>query len=355
MATLKPSPLLSDLLTARSPSGFEQEAQAVLDKRIPKQVDGYRKDTLGSRIATLNPKGDPILLFSGHIDEIGFIIKYVDEKGFLYFDTLGGHDRVMLAGRRVVILTEKGPVLGVTGKRAIHLMDQKDREKVPQLHEFWIDIAAKDQKDALKRISIGDPAVYDTNYQQINGSVYAARAFDDKIGAYTVFETISRLAKSKDKLNAKVISVGSAQEEVGLRGAQTATYGENPHIGIAVDVGHATDHPDCIPAKHGKYMLGKGPIIARGPNINPFVFKRLTQVAEKLKIPYQIGTEARPTGTDANVIQMTKKGVAAGLISVPLRYMHTPSETLDLNDAENSVNLLIGFAKSLKKSEYGVW
>lgn len=354
-STFTPPEFLTALLEARSPTGYEQEAQAVIDRFVKPEADDYQRDALGNRMATLNPEGDPVLMLAGHMDELGLQVKYVDDKGFVYFDTLGGHDPVMVSGRRVVILSEKGEVRGVTGKRAIHLMDAEDRKKVPQFHEMWIDIGAKSREEALKRIAIGDPAVYDMGFELIQGSIGTARAFDDKCGCYVVCETLRRLVTHKKKLQAKVVSVATTQEEIGTRGATTSAYTVNPHIGIAVDVGHATDHPDCDPRKHGKQVLGGGPIIGRGPNINPFVFERLISVAKKEKIPYQVESEPRPTPTDARAIQMARQGVAACIISVPLRYMHTPSEIVDLQDVENAVKLLTAFALSLKKGEHGIW
>ncbi len=354
-ATFTPPEFLTALLEARSPTGHEFEAQAVLDKYLKPAADEYRKDALGNRLATLNPKGDPSLMLAGHMDELGLQVKYVDDKGFVYFDTLGGHDPIMISGRRVVILTKNGEVKGVTGKRAIHLMDAEDRKKVPKFHEMWIDIGAKSAEEALERVSIGDPAVYDMGFELVHGTVGTARAFDDKTGCYVVCETLRRLAKEKKKLKAKVTAVATTQEEIGTRGAITSSYAVNPHLGIAVDVGHATDHPDCDPRKHGKQVLGGGPIIGRGPNINPFIFERLVEVAEKKKIPYQVESEPGPTPTDARAIQMARQGVAACIISIPLRYMHTPSEIVDLQDVESCVQLLTAFALSLKKGEDGVW
>lgn len=349
-----PPKFLVELLNARSPSGYEAEAQRVIDRYLKPVADKYSKDAMGNRIATINPKGDPVLMLAGHMDELGFIIKYIDTNGYLYFDTIGGHDRIIISGRRVSILGAKGVVKGVTGKRAVHLMSVEDRNKVPRLEEMWIDIGVKRKKDALKLVEIGDVATYDHNFEIINESIGTARAFDNKSGAYVVSETFRRLAKYK-ALKAKVVTVATAQEEIGTRGAITATYTVNPHIAIAVDVGHATDHPDCDNRKFGETKLGAGPIICRGANINPIVYKILVDCAKKGKIPYQLEADPRPTGTDARSIQIGREGVATGLVSIPLRYMHTPSEMVDLQDIENTVKLLVAFAKALKKGQYGHW
>jgi putative aminopeptidase FrvX len=346
---------LRELLEARSPTGHEHEAQKVVDRHLKSAADSYEKDALGNRIARLNLKGNPTLLLAGHMDELGLIIKYIDPDGFLYFDTLGGHDRIMIPGRRVQILTAKGTVYGVTGKRAVHLMDEEDRKKIPQIHQMWIDIGVRSRDEAAKRVSIGDSVVYDHGFQVLSGTVATARAFDDKAGCYVVCEVLRRLVKLKNRLNAQIVSVATTQEEIGTRGVIPSAFSVNPHLGIAVDVGHATDHPDCDLKKHGQFRLGAGPILAKGPNINPWIFETLKATAERLKIPYQVEAEPRPTGTDARAIQMTRAGVATGLISIPLRYMHTPGEVVDLEDIENAVRLLVGFSLGLKKGQYGHW
>ena len=344
---------LVDLLDARSPTGHEYEAQAAVDKHVESVVDVYRKDTMGNRFATVNPDGDPSILFAGHIDELGLIITYINDKSFVYFDTLGGHDKTMISGRRVSILTKNGVVKGVTGKRAIHLMSPEDRKKVPDTHEIWIDLGVKSKEEAEALVRIGDPAVYDQSFELIRGSVGVARAFDDKAGAYAVMEAVRRLTKGK--LAARVTAAATTQEEIGTRGAMTAAYSENPDFAIAVDVGHATDSPDCDPRKYGKFVQGGGPIVCRGPNINPVIFDKIIEAAEKAKIPYQLEADPRPTGTDARAIQVAQAGIATGLISIPLRYMHTPSEMVDLEDIENTVKLLVAVARSLKKGERGIW
>ena len=346
---------LTELLHARSPSGYEFEAQAVFDRHVKPAADAYAKDALGNRIATLHPRGDPVLMLAGHMDELGLLITYVNKDGFLYFDTIGGHDRTVISGRRVVVRTARGPVKGVTGKRAVHLMDEADRKKVPEIHEIWIDIGARSKKEALARVAIGDVATYDHEFELIHGSIGTARAFDNKVGAYVVGEALIRLAKSKAKLNARVVSVATTQEEIGVRGATTSAFAVDPHVALAVDVGHATDHPDCDNRKYGETKLGAGPIICRGPNINPKVFQRLVACARKAKIPHQFEADPRPTGTDARAIQTARGGVACGLVSIPLRYMHTPSEVVDLQDVENCVRLFVEFARSVGRDESFAW
>jgi len=350
-----PPAFLTELLAAHSPSGYEAEAQAVFDRNVQPAADTYAKDRVGNRIATLNPAGSPVLMLAGHIDELGLLITYINKDGFIYFDTIGGHDRTVISGRRVIIHTADGPVKGVTGKRAIHLMTEEDRKKVPERHEIWIDIGARSKEEALARVAIGDPATYDHEFELLHGTVGTARAFDDKVGAYIIGETLRRLAPQKKKLAARVVAVATAQEEIGTRGATVAAYSVDPQLAVAVDVGHATDHPDCDNRKFGETKLGGGPILCRGANINPLVYKKLLAAAKAAKIPHQFEADPRPTGTDARAIQMGRGGVATGLVSIPLRYMHTPSEVVDLEDVENCVKLLVAFALSLEKGDTGEW
>src|SRR5471032_125364 len=204
---------LAELLHARSPSGAEFEAQAVFDRHVQPSTDAYAKDALGNRLATLNPSGDPVLMLAGHMDELGLIITFVNKDGFLYFDTIGGHDLSVISGRRVIIQTAHGLIKGVTGKRAIHLMDEEDRKKVPKKHEIWIDIGVTSKKAALERVAIGDVATYDHEFELFSGSIGTARAFDNKVGAYIVGETLIRLAAAKKKIVAQVVAVATAQEE----------------------------------------------------------------------------------------------------------------------------------------------
>lgn len=355
MSTYKVPTFLSELLHARSPSGYETEAQAVFDRHVKPAADAYANDALGNRLATLNPKGDPVLMLAGHMDELGLIITYINNAGFLYFDTIGGHDLSVISGRRVRIQTANGVVKGVTGKRAIHLLEDEERKKVPKKHEIWIDIGVRSKAEALQLVGIGDSVTYDHEFELFNGSIGAARAFDNKVGAYIVGETLIRLSKEKKKLAAKIVSVATSQEEIGVRGATTSAYLADPHIAIAVDVAHATDHPDCDNRRFGETTLGGGPILCRGANINPKVYDRLLRAAKKLKIPYQVEADPRPTGTDARAVQMARGGVATGLVSIPLRYMHTPSEVVDLEDVERCVQLLVEFAKGLEKGDYAHW
>jgi endoglucanase len=349
-------PFLKALLEARSPSGYEAEAQAVVDAYVQASADTYQKDAVGNRIARINGSPDgPVLMMTGHMDELGLLITYVDSKGFLYFETVGGIDLTTISGRRVEILTRNGTVMGVTGRRAIHLLDPEERKKIPKKHNLWIDIGAKDQKDALSKVRIGDVAVYNQAYEPLTGSIGIGRAFDNKSGCYAVCEALRRLATDRENLSATVVSVATSQEEIGCRGARAVAGAVQADFAIAVDVGHATDHPECDNRRFGENKLGGGPIITRGPNANPVMFDKLVELAEQANIPYQIEADPRPTSTDGRELQMGLGGVPTAVISIPLRYMHTPSEVVDLQDIENTVRLLVAFAKSLRPGDSGKW
>jgi putative aminopeptidase FrvX len=352
-----PPQFLTDLLNARSPSGYEMEAQAVLDRYMDNVSSRYEKDALGNRIAYLEgtDAAAPTLMMTGHMDELGLLIRHVDENGYLYFDTVGGIDLSTISGRRVSILTKNGPVRGVTGRRAIHLMTLEERKKLPEKHNLWIDIGAKDKADALSRVRIGDPAVYDHALDQLNDQLIIGRALDNKVGCYVVCEVLRRIATSTERAAASLVSVATAQEEIGCRGARAVAGGVEADFAIAVDVTHATDHPECDNRRFGECKLGGGPSLTRGPNVAPHLFEALVEVAQAEGIPFQIEADARPTGTDGRELQMAPGGLATAVVSVPLRYMHTPSEIVALDDIEHTVRLLSAYARSLRPGDTGIW
>ena len=336
---------LKSILSSPSPSGYEQPVQKLWSE-YTKQFAEVHTDSQGNTIGVVNPGGAPRVMFAGHCDEIGFMVRYIDDKGYIYFGSIGGFDETIIAGRVVTIHTSKGSVPGVIGKTPVHLIKPDDRKKASQIRDLWIDIGAKDKKKTESLVSIGDPVTYTYDFIELKTGLMVARAFDDKIGSFIVAEVLLELSNSKT-LKASVHSVSSVQEEIGMRGARTSAFGIDPQIGIAIDVTFATDQPGVEQKEIGDIKIGGGPCIARGPNINPRVFDLLLETAKKKKIPYQIEGIPHATGTDANPIQITRAGVAAGLVSVPVRYMHTPVETLDLKDAEYAIKLLVAFSETL--------
>ena len=338
---------LQKLINSHSPSGFEGEAVKVWKKRTAMSADSVAVDVHGNTTGVLNTEGRPRVMLAGHIDEIGYMVKYVDNEGYVYFSAIGGIDLHLVPGQRVWIKAKKGDVFGIVGRKPVHLQAGEERKKVEKIENMWIDIGAKNKKETLSMISIGDPAVPAVGFDKLKGTRAAGRGFDDRAGAFAVSECL-RLLKGK-KFKASVFGVATVQEELGLRGARTSAYGISPDVGIAIDVTFATDVPG-IEKKHiGEIKLGGGPVIARGPNINPRVFDLLVRTAEKEKIPYQVEGISKGTGTDANVMQLTRAGVATGLVSIPNRYMHTPVEMIDLNDLENVARLISAFILGLDK------
>jgi len=299
---------------------------------------------MGSVTAVLNPGGQVRVLLDGHSDEIALTVTYVDDNGYLWFAPSGGWDSEVVVSQRVLVHTASGPLSGVIGKKAIHLMSPDDRKKRSELETLWVDIGAENGEEARRFVRVGDPITMDASFCELMGNRAVAKSFDNRIGLFAVSETLAALPKD---VEAAVYGVSAVQEEIGLRGARTAAYAVDPHLGIAIDVTHATDYPDVSKNKHGDIRLGAGPVIARGPNINNKVFERLVSLAEENSIPYQIEAEARGTGTDANVIQLTRSGVATGLVSLPLRYMHNPCEMLQLDDLDNLLKLLVAFVSSV--------
>jgi len=323
-----------------SPSGFEEEISRIWRAEADKFADRTWADVNGNTYAVVNEGGSPRIMLAGHMDEIGLMITYIDDKGYLSFATIGGWDPQVLPGQRVRIRGKDGVIIGVVGRKPIHLLETEERKKVVKIDELWIDIGAKDKEDAEEHVSIGDPGVLDYGFETLLNDLVAARAFDDRVGAFVVLEAARLAAKMNPK--AAIYSVGTVQEEIGMRGAHTSAFGIDPQVGIAVDVGFATDTPGMGDEKKkvGDIAMGKGPMIARGPNINSKLFEILVNTAKKHKIPYQVEGAPRGTGTDANAIQLTRAGVATGLISIPNRYMHSPCEVVHLGDLENIAKLI---------------
>jgi len=337
---------LEKLIDAPSPSGYEGPAAKVFRTYVKDYSDEITTDVMGSVIAVRNPSGSPKIMLAGHIDEIGMIIHYIDDKGFLYFQEIGGIDPGVLPGSRVSIYNDKGPITGVIGRTAVHLIEREDRGKALKLSDLWIDIGAKSKADALKLVQVGDAATVSYQMQKLQDNLVVSRAFDDKAGVFVIAEVL-RLLKDK-KISVAVYATATTQEELGLRGARTSAFTIDAEVGIAVDVTHGNDFPTSSKTKHGEVDLGKGPVMTRGANVTPMVEKLLAAAAKKHDIPLQVEAQGGGTGTDANIMQMTKSGMATGLVSIPLRYMHTPSEVISLDDLENAAKLIAAFIEDLE-------
>ncbi|PIU24187.1 hydrolase, partial [Candidatus Berkelbacteria bacterium CG08_land_8_20_14_0_20_39_8] len=317
------------LVESPSPSGFEQPAAKVFRDYVSK-FSKVKVDVMGNSIATLNEEAGLRIMLAGHIDQIGFLVNYVNDQGFLYLTQAGGPNVLTLIGARLKIHTKKGPILGVFGAKTKHQLEEEEAKKTYKLEDLWVDIGAKDKNDALSMICVGDPVTFADGFEELLGGRVIAPGFDDKVGAFVVAEVLKNLAN--ENLDAAVYGVATVQEELGLRGARTAAYGINPQVGIAIDVTFGNDYPGINKQKWGETDLDKGPVISRGGNINPKIYDTLVESAERLQLPYQIDAQGSATGTDANLMQVNKEGMATGLVSVPLRYMHSQCEIVSLDD-----------------------
>ena len=341
---------MEEFMTSSSPSGYEEEAAAVFRNYISKFCDDVQTDVLGNTMGVLNPQAPFRVMLAGHYDEIGFQIVYISDDGLLYFRPNGGIDKLNVPASEVEIITEKGRVHGVIGKKPIHLLSAKEREIAPDLNDMWIDIGAENRAEAEALVSIGDPVAMRANFRFMGNNRVMSKGMDDKVGAFIVAEVLREL--SKRKLNVAVYGVGTVQEELGLRGATTSCFEINPQVGFAIDVGFATDLPDIPKKLLGDIKLGAGPELNRSADNNVVLGKMVRAVAKKHNIPYQDTAAHRASGgTDAAKIQMTRSGVATCLLSVPNRYMHSPVEICDLRDIENSIKLLVETISSLNGTE----
>lgn len=327
------------IMETPSPSGFEMPVQAIVRDYAAHFADDVRTDVHGNVIAVRNADAPVRVMLAGHADQVGLMIRHIEDSGVLRIAAIGGIDPNAIVGHVVTIHTDDGPVNGVIGRKAIHLMTTKEREddKV-KIEDLWIDIGAEDKEGAEEIVSVGDIATFELNYTPLHGDLVAAPGCDDKVGVFVAMEAL-RLIKASE-LNSAVYAVSTVQEELGLRGAQTSAFGIDPHAGIAIDVTHATDYPGMDAKKAGDITIGKGPTLPRGANINHRLRAILTEAADDEGIEYQNEPSPRATGTDANVIQITRTGVAAALIGIPNRYMHTGIEVVSLADMEAAAKLL---------------
>jgi len=342
---------LRRLVNTPSPVGHETRGQRVwLDYAEP-FADETFSDAYGNCVAVLNKGGSPRLMLAGHADEIAMAVNYIDDDGYLYVRKMGGVDAAITKAQRVVIHTRNGPVKGVVGNVAPHLMKLEAEPKPPKIHDLFIDIGAGKRKEAEKLVRVGDPITLVDEFDMLRGDLAVARAFDNRIGTFAVIEALRLLKESKAKLHAEVCAVSNVQEEVGLLGARQIAYSLQPGVALVVDVTHATDYPTVSKMQHGDVKIGHGPTITHGGCNHPEVVTRIEQVAKAKKIPLQHEAMSNTSGTDTDAIFWTRGGIASGLISLPNRYMHSPVEVVSLKDLEQIPQLLAGFAQSLKKGE----
>jgi putative aminopeptidase FrvX len=340
---------LRQILETPSPSGYERPVQEIVRQYASGFSDDVATDVHGNVIAVRNPGAPLRVMLAGHCDQIGFLVRYIDNDGFLYVQAIGGWDPQVAVGQRMTVWTEGGPVFGAIARKPIHLLTDEERKQVTKMKDLWIDIGAKDQADASSRVRLGDPVTLELSFRPMLNERASAPAMDDKTGLWIAVEALRRTQAGK--LNCALYAVSTVQEEIGLRGSKTSAFRVDPHVGIAIDVCHATDSPSIDKKQEGDIALDKGPVIYRGPNMNPRVVERLLEAAKAREIPFQLAAHGPATGTDANAIQITRAGVAAGLVGVPNRYMHSPVEMVSLRDLDHAADLLAAFALGLSEHE----
>jgi putative aminopeptidase FrvX len=335
--------LLDKLLRAAAPSGHEGPATSVW--REEASFATLSVDDLGSAIARVG-EAAPLLAVVGHIDGIGLVVTHIDEKGFLWFAPIGGWDPQILVGQRVEIRGPGGLVPGVVGRKPIHLLDNEQRKKVVELKGLHIDVGAADRDEAAALVRVGDPVVIAAEPVPLAGERLVSRAMDNRLGAYVALEALRR-CHERDSLAGSFAAVAAVQEEIGLFGARTSAFQVRPDLAVAIDVTHATDAPGVDEKEVGSHPLGSGPAIGRGSTLSPKVFELLVEAAEEAGIEYTVSASGRSTSTDADAIQISRSGIPTGLVAIPLRYMHSPVELVDLGDLEATVELVAAFAARL--------
>lgn len=342
---------LTALLKTPSPSGFEWEGQKVWAGYVRSFADQTERDAYGNTWATLNGAPNaPTVMLEAHADEIGFMIHHIASDGMVYVRRVGGTDHAIARGKRVVFMGDQGEVRGVIGNTAIHIRD-RENDKVPEMHELWVDIGA-DSADGVKQrgLRVGHVGVYPDEPEYLTENRLIGRAVDNRIGGFIIAEALRMLHENAQAL-ATTYAVNAVQEEIGGNGARMIAYRLHPTVALVVDVCHATDSPGISSQKHGDVKLGGGPTLTHGAANHPLVVKRLMEVAERLEIPLQHEAVSRSTGTDTDDIFTAKSGVPSALISLPMRYMHSTIEMVDMEDVQRIIQLMVGFVESLKMGD----
>jgi len=335
--------LLDKLLRAPGPSGYETRAAAVW--REAASFAELSADGIGSSVARIG-EASPLLAVIGHIDEIGLVIRHIDEKGYLWFAPIGGWDPQILVGQRVEVQGPNGPVPGVVGRKPLHLLDAAARKKVVEIKSLHIDVGAADGDVAKEMVRVGDPVVIDSEPRRLGDGRAVSRSMDNRLGAYVALEALRRCHEGGE-LTASFAAIAAVQEEIGLFGARTSTFAVQPDLAIVVDVTHATDAPGVEEKELGSHALGSGPVLYRGATLSPKVFELLAEAAEEAGVEHTVGATGNSTSTDADAVQFARSGVPTGLVSIPLRYMHSPVEMVDLGDLEAAVQLIVAFFRRL--------
>lgn len=334
-----------ELVSTPSPSGFESPAQELVKNYLKPFADSIVQDRNGNLIAHKKGNGKLKVMVVGHADEIGMIVNYIDESGYLYVRTLGGFDVNLLPGLRLDIHHQGEVVKGVIGKKPVHMLRGGDDNPKLKLEDLWIDIGAANKEEALRRVAIGDIITFTSEIVMLSEDRIMTKATDNKAGVYVAAAVMEALAKKKHK--ADYYAVSSVGEETTMKGAITSTYQVEPDIAIAVDVSFTSDIPGADKRVYGDVSLGKGPVLTLGAMVHPKLNQLLIDLAAKHKIPLQIEIAGGRTGTDADAIHASRKGVATMVLSIPNRYMHSPNELISLSDLDNAVKLVTAFMQCL--------
>ncbi len=345
----KAKQFFANLVGTSGVSGYENPVQNVVREYASDFADEITTDLHGNVILGVNPDAELRVMLAGHCDQIGLIISHIDEKGFIYFQTVGGWDPQQLVGQRVSIWTAGGPVNGLISRKPIHLLDEGERKQVVKTKDLWIDIGAENREQALTVVGVGDSVTLQLGYQELQNNLVNGPAMDDRCGVWVVVEAL-RKAKQLG-VTCGLFAVSTVQEEIGLRGAKTAAYAIDPQIGIAVDVTHATDCPTIDQRQQGEVLLSGGPVIVRGPNVNPRISEKLMEICGSQQIPWQTAALGTAAPNDSNSMQITRAGVATGIVAIPNRYMHSCVETISLRDISHAAELLAQFAAQVNTVE----
>lgn len=336
------SKFLENLLITPSPTGYESEGQKVWMEYVSQFTNKVESDAYGSAIAKIDTSADVMtVMLEAHADEIGMVVQYISDDGFVYLNKLGGSDSTIARAKRVFIHGKDGKVSGVTGNTAIHLQTKKNGGgKEPSWKDIYVDIGATSKEEALEAIQIGDPVTYADDLEYLNDDIISARALDNRIGGFAIAQAMKKINENKKNLAVNVIALNSVQEEVGGFGARMMSYRHMPDAAIVTDVTHATDSPGIDQKEHGQVKLGSGPTVQHGGANHPKLVELIERAAQDHEIKIQHEATSVRTGTDTDSIFYQRTGIPSALVSVPIRYMHSPVETASLKDLKQLIDLM---------------
>lgn len=337
---------LEKLIQTPSPSGDEAGIQKLWIEYVKGFAQDIQTDNIGNVIASVNGDKPFKVLLAGHIDEIAFMITHIDSNGYIYVTKAGGINPKLALGSRVRILGSNGTINGVVGVKAQHQGGASDKVEAKDL---FIDCGAKNKEEVMEKVSIGDFVIYDMDYEYMLNNNFTGRGLDNRTGAFIVAEVLRRVSDKNP--NVGVFAASTVNEETNMGGAYFVASSVEPTFAIACDVSFATDYPGLNPIEHGSIDLGKGPILSKGAPINKKINMLMESAAKEHNIPLQYELTPRTTGTDADKMRLTGKGVPTALVSLPLRYMHSPSEVVNIDDIENEIELLVQTILSLTGDE----